>query len=131
MLMCACGWLLAASQQYAGFGAAFTLIFGMMVANAGVLAALAVFWTLPARSLSGAAAASGIAFISAVGNIGSMIGPPVVGHLRDLTHGFSVPFLFMAGVALLSGILLPWLIRPSSKLKNSEEEIRVRTEAKV
>jgi len=131
MLMCACGWLLAASQQYAGFGAAFTLIFGMMVANAGVLAALAVFWTLPARSLSGAAAASGIAFISAVGNIGSMIGPPVVGHLRDLTHGFSVPFLFMAGVALLSGILLPWLIRPSSKLKNSEEEIRVQTEAKV
>jgi len=132
MGVCASGWLIAIISQSGSLGSAFFLVLGMIVANAGVLSAFAVFWTLPAQSLSGTAAASGIAFISAVGNIGSMTGPVLVGHLRDITHGFTVPFLFMAAAALATGILLPCVVRSTDRSGvPSQTEGQVRRETQV
>lgn len=107
MGLCALGWLLAAYYAYFGHGSAGLLVGGMILANGGVLAANALFWTLPAQALSGRAAATGIALISAIGNIGSTAGPLLVGHLRDITGGFAMPFVFMTTVAILAGLLLP------------------------
>jgi MFS transporter, ACS family, tartrate transporter len=107
MGLCAFGWLLAACFVSYGYGGPVLLIGGMVLANGGVLAASAVFWTLPSQALSGRAAATGIALISAMGNVGSTIGPLLVGHLRDTTQGFALPFLFMVLVAIVSGALLP------------------------
>jgi MFS transporter, ACS family, tartrate transporter len=107
MGLCAFGWLLAACFVSYGYGGPVLLIGGMVLANGGVLAASAVFWTLPSQALSGRAAATGIALISAMGNVGSTIGPLLVGHLRDTTQGFAMPFLFMVLVAIVCGALLP------------------------
>ncbi|MDH7796566.1 MULTISPECIES: MFS transporter [unclassified Beijerinckia] len=122
MLTCAVGWLLAVGYLYFGWGGPWLLILGLVVANAGVLGAIAVFWTLPALILSGTAAASGIAFVSAVGNIGSIIGPIVFGHLRDISQGFAGPSAFMMAIAAMAGIFLPALVGVLPKLSQARSK---------
>jgi sugar phosphate permease len=47
---------------------------------------------LPGRELAGTA--TGISFV--LSNIGAILGPPLFGGLVDLTHGYTVPWLFVA-----------------------------------
>ena len=44
-----------------------------------IFAALPVFWALPARILSGAAAAAGIALINTIGNLAGFAAPYITG----------------------------------------------------
>ncbi|HZZ31596.1 MAG TPA: MFS transporter [Phenylobacterium sp.] len=71
----------------------------------GTLAILPIFWTLPAATLNGAAAAGGIAVINAVGNIGGFIGPFAIGWIKDATGDFTYGLLALAGGVLLTGIV--------------------------
>jgi len=71
----------------------------------GIYAALPVFWTLPTVALSGTAAASGIALINSVGNLGGYLGPYAVGWLKDWTGEYSAGMLVLAAAMLLSGLL--------------------------
>ncbi|HBK09343.1 MAG TPA: MFS transporter [Acetobacteraceae bacterium] len=77
----------------------------LTVALVGITAARAVFWAIPARFLTGVAAAGGLAFINSVGTIGGFVGPAVVGWLKDLTGSFSAGLAGMAGFLLLSALL--------------------------
>ncbi|MDL2410238.1 hypothetical protein PY650_32465 [Rhizobium calliandrae] len=58
------------------------------IAGFGVFGAMPVFWGLPTAILSGAAAASGIALINALGNISSVVNPWVIGMIHDSTGNF-------------------------------------------
>ena len=97
--LCGFGWLMAAIFIHQPA----ILIAGLVLANAGVLAATVVFWAMPSEALSGLAAAAGIALISAMGNIGAVVGPVIVGKLRDETGGFTAPFLFFFATAVVAG----------------------------
>jgi ACS family tartrate transporter-like MFS transporter len=55
-----------------------------------VIAARPIFWTLPGSFLTGSAAAAGIAFINAFGNLGGFIGPYVIGIIKDQTGSFTL-----------------------------------------
>ena len=79
----------------------------------GIYAALPVFWTLPTVALSGTAAASGIALINSVGNLGGYLGPYAVGWLKDWSGGYAGGMLFLAGALLMSGLLA--LVSPSRR----------------
>ncbi len=79
--------------------------FCLAVALVGITAARAVFWTIPARFLTGVAAAGGLAFINSVGTIGGFVGPAVVGWLKDVTGSFSAGLAIMGGFLLLSALL--------------------------
>ncbi len=57
----------------------------VIVAAMGVYGALPVFWALPSRFLTGAAAAGGIALINSFGNLGGFAAPYATGALSDLT----------------------------------------------
>jgi len=46
------------------------------------------FWSLPCSFLRGAAAAAGIAFINSVGNLGGLVGPYLLGAVKDRTGGY-------------------------------------------
>jgi ACS family tartrate transporter-like MFS transporter len=100
--VCGLGWLLAANNIHDPV----ILIGGLVLANAGILAATVVFWAMPSEALSGLAAAAGIGMISAFGNIGATLGPVIVGRLRDNTAGFSAPFLFFCAAAVVGGGLI-------------------------
>ena len=79
----------------------------------GIYAAAPVFWTLPTVALSGTAAASGIALINSVGNLGGYVGPYAVGWLKDWSGGYSGGMLFLAGALFMSGLLA--LVRDHSE----------------
>lgn len=69
----------------------------LCVAAFGLYGGQSVFWTLPPRFLQGPAAAVGIAFINAFGNLGGYLGPLAVGAIRDHTGSTALGMLFLAG----------------------------------
>jgi MFS transporter, ACS family, tartrate transporter len=81
----------------------------LTVALIGITSARAVFWAIPARFLTGAAAAGGLAFINSIGTIGGFVGPAVVGWLKDWTGSFLAGLAGMAAFLLLSTLMTMWL----------------------
>jgi ACS family tartrate transporter-like MFS transporter len=72
---------------------------------AGVYSMLPPFWSLPNEFLSGFSAAAGIAFINSFGNIGSFIGPYVMGTVNKQTGSFRGGLVF-AGISLFVSTML-------------------------
>ncbi len=73
--------------------------------TAGVLSFLATFWSLPTAFLRQTAAAAGIAWINAVGNLGGHFGPDIIGRIRTATGSADNAFLFLAALAVAGGLL--------------------------
>ncbi|MDT7782656.1 MAG: hypothetical protein QOF58_1075, partial [Pseudonocardiales bacterium] len=87
------------------------LTFSITLAAVGILSALPRFWALPPASLCGSAAAAGIALVAAVGNLGGFAGPAFTGIAEDSTGGFEMPLMVLAGVLVVSCLLLPLVTR--------------------
>lgn len=65
------------------------------------------FWALATASLSGAAAAGGIALINSLGNTGGFVGPYLMGWFKQMTEGYSAGLIVVAGIALVGcGLVL-------------------------
>lgn len=69
-------------------------------AAVGVYGYAGPFWSLPSEFLSGFAAASGIALVNSVGNLGGFVGPSVIGTLASGEGGI-YRGLTIAGVSLV------------------------------
>jgi ACS family tartrate transporter-like MFS transporter len=78
----------------------------LSVAVLGVFCMMGPFWAMPTSLLSGAAAATGIAFINSVGNLGGFFGPYIIGLLRTSTGQFKGGLLLVAGALAVSGALV-------------------------
>jgi MFS family permease len=87
------------------FDAFWVSFFWLTLGLIGITAARAVFWTIPARFLTGVAAAGGLAFINSIGTLGGFVGPAVVGWLKDITGSFSAGLAGMGAFLLLSTVL--------------------------
>jgi MFS transporter, ACS family, tartrate transporter len=74
---------------------------GITLALIGTIAGRTIFYTLPARFLSGQAAAGGLAFINSIGALGGFAGPYLVGYLKDSFGTFSAG---MIGLSIVLGI---------------------------
>ena len=61
--------------------------------------------------LSGAAAATGIATINSIGNLGGFVGPVVIGWIKDQSGSFAGGLWFVAGLLVLSAVLTLLLSR--------------------
>jgi MFS family permease len=72
------------------------------VALIGISSARAIFFTVPQRFLTGAAVATGLAFVNAVASMGGFVGPFVVGWLKDTTGSFTAGMLAMAVMLFLA-----------------------------
>ncbi len=75
----------------------------------GYCSSLSPFWAMPSEFLSGLSAASGIAFINSVGNLGGFFGPSMVGFITQKT-GTLYGGLAFAGVSVLVGATLVLLL---------------------
>lgn len=80
----------------------------------GIMCFLPTFWALPTTFLSGAAAASGIALVNAVGNTSGFVAPYVTGWLADLT-GSQKAGLWLVGLAMVLGAVLTLVLRASPR----------------
>ena len=78
-------------------------------ASMGVCSYWAPFWSIPSKFLAGFSAASGIALINSVGNLGGFVGPSIVGAAADGPGGI-YRGLAIAGVAFFVSATLILLL---------------------
>jgi ACS family tartrate transporter-like MFS transporter len=81
------------------------LIAALTLVNIGISCAKPPLWTMPTAFLSGTAAASGIAAINSIGNLGGFAGPAMIGWLKDTTGSYAAGLYFVAGLLLISAVL--------------------------
>jgi ACS family tartrate transporter-like MFS transporter len=87
-------------------------VFGMTIAAIGLYGTKGPFWTMPSMILTGSAAASGIAWINGIGNLGGFFGPTAVGWAKTMTGSFAAGLYLLAGLALVSAVSTFWLNIP-------------------
>jgi len=87
------------------------LIAALTLVNIGISCAKPPLWTMPTTFLSGAAAATGIAAINSIGNLGGFAGPAVIGWLKDSTGSYAGGLYFVAGLLVFSAVLTLGLAR--------------------
>ena len=80
-------------------------LFGICLATIGFYGSKGPFWAMPTMLLTGAAAASGLAFINAFGNIGGALGPAIVGWLKTETGSFSGGLYGLAAFTAVSVVI--------------------------
>ena len=86
---------------------------GMTIAAIGFYGTKGPFWSIPTMWLTGTAAASGIAWINSVGNLGGFVGPTLVGWAKNMTGNFAGGLYALAVCALVSAFVsLFWLRVP-------------------
>jgi len=73
------------------------------IAMAAEFSMMGPFWVLASGTLDAKTAAAGIAFINAIGNLGSGLGPYWIGYLRTLTGSFRGGLLSIAVLLFLAG----------------------------
>jgi ACS family tartrate transporter-like MFS transporter len=113
-------WHMIGAMAIAGVGLVFSgifhnslamSIFFISISSIGFYGCMPIFWTIPPTFLTGAAAATGIAFINAIGNLGGFFGPIVVGWVKDYTQSFTSGLYFMGATVLLGCLLALALYR--------------------
>jgi ACS family tartrate transporter-like MFS transporter len=93
-------------------------VVGMSIAAIGFYGSKGPFWSMPSMILTGTAAASGIAWINSIGNLGGFFGPTIVGWVRDITGSFAGGLYALAAFALMSAVVsalwlhIPRLVAP-------------------
>ena len=78
----------------------------LTLAAAGICTTVSQFWNLPGAFLGGAAAAAGIAFINAVGNISGFVAPFLVGWVKDATTSTNMAVVAIAVSISLASLLV-------------------------
>jgi carbohydrate kinase (thermoresistant glucokinase family) len=80
-----------------------TTIAAYTIAMAAEFSMMGPFWVLASGTLDAKAAAAGIAFINAIGNLGSGLGPYWIGYLRTPAGSFRAGWLSIAVLLFLAG----------------------------
>ena len=82
-----------------------SVLAALTLVNIGISSAKPPLWTMPTMFLSGTAAATGIATINSIGNLGGFAGPGMIGWVKDATGSFTGGLYFVAGLLVLSAVL--------------------------
>lgn len=81
------------------------LIAALTIVNIGISCSKPPLWSMPTLFLSGTAAATGIATINSIGNLGGFAGPVMIGWIKDQTGSYAGGLYFVAGLLVLSTVL--------------------------
>jgi ACS family tartrate transporter-like MFS transporter len=113
----------AAGLAFAGSaGSVLSVVLALILVNVGISAAKPPLWSMPTLFLSGPAAATGIATINSIGNLGGFVGPTMIGWIKDQTGSFAGGLYFVGGLLVLSAILTlvlsRSLVRSSAQLSH-------------
>ena len=82
------------------------VILALTVAASGLISYMPPFLSLPPTFLGGTAAAGGIGLVSSLGRIGAVLGPYVVGLLRETTGDYSTAMVAMALGQILAAVIV-------------------------
>jgi MFS family permease len=81
------------------------VIIAISIAAAGSYAALPVFWQLPPRFLTGAAAAAGIGVAGGLANVAGFTAPYMTGALESATGSYKPAMFVVAGVMVVGALV--------------------------
>jgi len=81
------------------------VIMALTVVNIGISCAKPPLWSMPTAFLSGSAAATGIATINSIGNLGGFVGPSMIGWIKQRTGSFAGGLYFVAGLLVVSAVV--------------------------
>jgi MFS family permease len=110
-------WHIAVPLVVAGISLLFSALVGasspvlaivlISLTEAGVMAFLGVFWTLPPLLVGPAALGPSMGLINGLGNLGGFLGPFMVGYLLTVSHNNLLDGLaFMTVLLVLGGVLI-------------------------
>ena len=91
-------------------------LIAMAMVSVGLNASRPLFWSLPSVFLSRTAAAGAIALINALGNLGGIAGPTMLGWVKTATGSFSGGIYFLAVCSFIAAIIVPLAIRAPARL---------------
>jgi ACS family tartrate transporter-like MFS transporter len=80
-------------------------VFFLALVPIGHCAASGPFWSMPSRFLTGAPAAAGIALVVTIANVGGLIGPAIIGAMKDRFGTHAPAFILLAGCAIVAALL--------------------------
>lgn len=89
-------------------------LFLLFIGGIGLGGAQGVFWSIPTSFMERGVAAAGITLINLIGNLGSLLGPYVIGLIRARSESFSGPVWFVAAV-MASGAILITVLHASER----------------
>lgn len=78
---------------------------GLCVAGLGLNSGNSLFWSLNASFMTGLAAAVSIAAVNTIAQVGGLVGPWLIGLVRDRTGSFSLALAIVAGFLFLAAAL--------------------------
>jgi MFS family permease len=114
LVLVAGGLLIAATSGF------IVALIGFCISALMLFVIQSILFTFPTNRLSGASAASGIAFINTCGLVGGFVGPMVMGRLEDAT-GNSLAGLWFIIILTACGAVLAWGLRGGAKKKELAE----------
>jgi ACS family tartrate transporter-like MFS transporter len=111
-LSCLC---MAAGLAMAGmFVGTYLSVAGLSIAMIGLYASNAHLFPIPSMFLTGAAAASGIAWVNSLGILAGGITSPVIGYLRDASGNFQSGLYFLAALGVMGAVVTVIGVRETS-----------------
>lgn len=105
-----------------GAGSVIGVVAALVLVNVGISAAKPPLWSMPTLFLSGSAAATGIAAINSIGNLGGFVGPAMIGWIKGQTGSFLGGLYFVAGLLVVSAILTLVLARSAGRTAAAMEQ---------
>src|SRR6266478_7185248 len=93
-------------------------ILSLALVPVGHCAAYGPFWSMPARFLTGASAAAGIALVVTIANVGGFLGPTMIGIIEDRA-GTPGPSFMLLGACAMIGALLALQLRRVAFLRGA------------
>ncbi len=77
----------------------------LSIAMLGLASMLGPFWALATSFLGGIGAATGIALVNSIGNIGGFVGPNIVGYAQQTFHSFRAALAIIGAILAAGGLL--------------------------
>jgi ACS family tartrate transporter-like MFS transporter len=107
--------VMAIGMAIAGYyNGTYMAIAGLSIGMIGLYASNAHLFPIPSMFLTGAAAASGIAWVNSLGILAGGVTSPVIGYLKDSTGSYTTGLYFLAVLALSGAIITIIGVRETS-----------------
>ena len=108
------GWFLLS-----GGPSPFVTMVALSLIAMGIYSFFGPFWALPSEFLCGYAAASGIAMINSIGNLGGFAGPYAIGYLKDRTGSMGWG-LALVGISMCLSAVLLFSLPKKSRVRSGQ-----------
>ena len=103
LMLLGCGLIVSSLLDHFSWAVLLIMIFWI---GPFIYAHMPAFWSIPTMYLGSTAAASAIGFINMIGNLGSSVGPYLVGEARTTDASFAVGLLRLAPWPIMSAIVI-------------------------